>query len=795
MSTPNPVAERLKEKEIRRIVVIDDAYDPPARSDLEHNELAAFWDELDADSLEQEEFAKTLGVSLESDEEISDEGVAAMYEYRNQLGPLQEAFDKHLRSPLEYKHAVLDPFISNLRELGLEVQTYGTEYRSGAAPADIVFLDYYLGSPPTQASVAKAREIIRTLLGSYSVGDEKPLVVLMSSYEDVKALSEEFRGMTGIVGGMFYFAPKSDLNNWVKLLLNLDMLAAALPAGHRIQKFIDAVEAKADFLKSEFLDGIKRLNLDDYVYIQRLSLQADGHPLGDYLLWLYSAYFGHLLIERALGDERRELDSLTFTDWLPSHAIPSKQLTTMYHAALFDTAVGPLGDHPRWNPQSNNEVPGTTWASTSPNITGTVEANGGNGSPTWQDSDGSKLPMGSNNAPSVKKVDEADADDVQVLPNSGLYDDSGHANTALPQTNDKARGGLPYFNLGDVFLDASSNQLLMVSNPACDLEFTPDDERLPDPDDSIVFIPGMLEQLGSISAGDGLRTELFEYNGMRYRVRWQLKRVKAVAHKDAVDWLKREGFKRVARLRMPFCLEIQHQFATGLSRVGVPVAPPFYRPLRIELYERGTDGGFAKIQITDSDAEAFVIETKREGEKCVLTAGLVRTLQRHFDEIVGRDVLPLVADAVQSDAEVKRQNRAIKRIERARESQKNFYAWRKVRSPFTLPAPGERYSFNDAGIEVGRAVSTDGRWTSDALLMVHISEDTSVATFQHTRESFITAMAPTESQASIGVENTLAGEAINSTKRAGETVTYSNNLLAQDNPKRSVADTARDTKG
>ena len=122
----------------------------------------------------------------------------------------------------------------------------------------------------------------------------------MSSNDDVNRLAEEFREQSDIVGGMFYFVSKSDLTDPAGLLLNLDMLAMALPHGHLIQKFMDridnTIESKIEEIVSKFLTDIKRLNLDDYVYIQRLSLQADGHPLGDYLLWLYSAYFGHLLL-------------------------------------------------------------------------------------------------------------------------------------------------------------------------------------------------------------------------------------------------------------------------------------------------------------------------------------------------------------------------------------------------------------------------------------------------------------------------------------------------------------------
>ena len=182
-------------------------------------------------------------------------------------------------------------------------------------------------------------------------------MVLMSSHDDAKMLADDFRTRTGIVGGMFYFLPESDLTNRVKLLLDWICLRWHCLMAIGSRNLLTRQKARMEAAVNEFLTDIKRLNIDDYVYIQRLSLQADGHPLGDYLLWLYSAYFGHLLFEHALSTDRRELDELTFEDWVPSQVVPSTQLTAMYHAALFDTTVVPLGPHPRWTKKRDAGIP------------------------------------------------------------------------------------------------------------------------------------------------------------------------------------------------------------------------------------------------------------------------------------------------------------------------------------------------------------------------------------------------------------------------------------------------------
>ena len=688
MHSPNLVAIRLSEKGIKRVLLVDDAFDSPRQSDFTHNELADFWNELELDSPEQQEALQEPLKSIPaSEDEIDDAYVAALYDQRDNLGPLQEAYDRHLMAPLGEKHGHLDPLIEELENLGLEVVSIGTEVTDNPGEVQLIFLDYYLGDAGDDAAVEAARAAVRDLLTRYPAGSEKPIVVLMSSRDDVNRFAEEFRGQTDIVGGMFYFVPKSDLIDRAGLLLNLDMLAMARPHGHLIQKFMDTIESKIEEIVSEFLTDIKRLNLDDYVYIQRLSLQADGHPLGDYLLWLYSAYFGHLLFERSLGTESRELDKMTFGDWIPSQLIPSTQLTAMYHAALFDTTVGPLGPHPRQPKEvDEGELPHQKQGA-SPEQEEKLSAS--------QDAGGNALVNGKNG--------------------KGPGDDEAEAAETLP-----------YFNMGDIFQRSETAELLMVCNPACDLEFTPDGKRSPKREDSILFIPGTPEKLREPPSSEALRTELFLYKGENHRVLWQPKRLRAIKYQDVEDWLSGHGFVRVARLRMPFSLEIQQHFASNLTRVGVPVPPPFYRPLQVALYKKGDDGNIERLAIAESLNVAFAIAThrreekQRDKEKCVFTTGLVRILQKSVSEIASQVPFPIEGEL--EEPERKRRERANKRIERARQLENDVLAWREVSELFAVSIRGESSKLVSEGIEVGRNVPTDGPWESKALLMVHISE-------------------------------------------------------------------------
>ena len=84
---------------------------------------------------------------------------------------------------------------------------------------------------------------------------------------------------------------------------------------------------------------VRRLTLEDFALIQLLSLNADGHPLGDYLLWLAGVYFKQQLgrgdgVQSSKEDvDRMVFAALPMTEWGPSDAFLSA-----YRAAMFADA-------------------------------------------------------------------------------------------------------------------------------------------------------------------------------------------------------------------------------------------------------------------------------------------------------------------------------------------------------------------------------------------------------------------------------------------------------------------------
>ena len=164
-----------------------------------------------------------------------------------------------------------------------------------------------------QAAVTKARAI----LADWPSDRPKPLIVLMSSKPGVEAAAGVFCREAEILRGMFYAVPKSTLNDAFNLRLHLNLFAMSVPAGRRLQAFMDALRHEFLGARKRFLEAISDLTLTDYAYIQRLCLQNEGQPLGDYLLWLFSTYLGQLLFAEALKDVRNDLDSMTFEQALP----------------------------------------------------------------------------------------------------------------------------------------------------------------------------------------------------------------------------------------------------------------------------------------------------------------------------------------------------------------------------------------------------------------------------------------------------------------------------------------------
>lgn len=448
----------------------------------------------------------------------------------------------------------------------------------------------------------------------------------------------------------------------------------------------------------DFIERISALTLSDYAYIQSLSLQADGQPLGDYLMWLFSAYFGHLLFGRALRRQRDDLDALTFKT-LPSQTVPSPQLAEMYRHALFDVDVGPVTGHPRARPAS----------------AGAMQGNG---------------PPAPDSAAAADRDPVLSLGDIFVPVHPAPPD--GEGDGAGTTDRDPVPDGP---TVAAAHSEAPSPpDLMMVINAQCDLAFAPEGGRTIDRGRSILLLPGTLQPIREPIPDryrGAPRTELYEAEGRSYRVVWNTKEVKTVPYGEFWSWHDGVGahagasrrHERRARLRLPFALEVQRAFAADLTRVGMPVAPPIYQAVDIRLL-RATNRQFDQLEPLGESEAAFLVLSRDEHDghkivqKCVLTLPLVRRLKQMLEAR-----LATIEDQLRADTGDEWQQQLLRQqreaLRRAIDSNPD---WTKLLDPIEMPTDTKPRSFVAGFIQIVRNKDVGDECAVKAIAAVSLQE-------------------------------------------------------------------------
>jgi hypothetical protein len=387
----------------------------------------------------------------------------------------------------------------------------------------LIFVDYYLDpSDRGEDSLVLAETIGKKITDNFAATD-KPFVILMSSKSNVNsAMKSMFREKADFLGGMFYFIPKSELKRDATLLLKLAILMRSMDEGRTIQRFVEAFGTELRSAAERFNRKVRALSIEDYGYMQQLSLQREGRPLGDYLLWLFGTYFGHLLF-RSVPEQRRQLDSMRFVDIPESDSFPSDEFVDLY-----------------------------------------------------------------------KNVVAQEVQELAVHPRSG--DQGEEAQAASPPD--------PHF--GDVFIN-ENRDTLMVITPECDLLYSPevDAQRGHRPDQSVLLVPGKLEELGRIHGSEDVVTAFFPLDDKTYQIKWRIKSVESPSFENLRSTLQQRGYRRRSRIRHPFSTQVQEAFTSDVSRVALPVAPPMLRKASIAICCQGEGDTVQTIELDSSSAVLF----------------------------------------------------------------------------------------------------------------------------------------------------------------------------------------------
>jgi hypothetical protein len=338
----------FQSKGIEDIGLIDDAYDPLLLGNIPEVDLNSFWA-----ALEQEESLlikiRQAGILLHTKADINDNALQQLWLQRELITGL-EGFLQILSKTRASMIKDVEEIRANIEALHLNVQEAGTATNlADEGRCKIILLDYFLGEGDERAidaSIAKATQIYER---SEKRG-EYPVFVLMSSSTLSLAQVEQFRKKSRLIGGIFHHIPKSDLKNQKMLERKLMAIAMSLPIAPSMVSLIEAVERALTSARQTFSDRMRDLSLEDYAYIDRLSLKEDGQPFGDYILWLFSAELQKLIFESEdVQAQRNRVDKTSFPSLPVKQLVPSKNLALMYRTALFqemppEIPVHPLGD-------------------------------------------------------------------------------------------------------------------------------------------------------------------------------------------------------------------------------------------------------------------------------------------------------------------------------------------------------------------------------------------------------------------------------------------------------------------
>lgn len=664
-SGSDSVVDLLIAHGVRIVGLVDDVYDSLGDLNLRQDERDDLWGHLQDNDAALEELER-LGHPVTEPGELTSSLLVSFDTRRAYFVAFERVWQTStLGNRIESARAQVNRLRGQLEQsFGLEVRPFGSNTPAEAVVAEdlhLLFLDWYLGDD-TPTSIEAAVQKVTEILSSWPADRAKPLIVLMSSHPGLREHADDFCHRSGILRGMFYAVPKRDLADNFKLRLNMHLFAMSLPAARSLQSFVDGLRAELPMIGERFVDRISDLTLSDYAFIHSFSLQDDGQPLGDYLLWLFSAYFGHLLFAEALSAQRAQLDAMTFSEALPSPGPPSERLTQLYHYALFDTEVGPAQPHPWATPATGDQSPDEPLALTLGDVF-------------------------------ERRRSEETSDLLAPRPLDKRATDSDETSS-----------------------DSDEPDLFMVINAQCDLAFTPNlATRAIDPDRSILLLPGRLESVRKEARNRSMpKTELYLHERGSYRIVWNTKGVTTVPYGSFKSWQKEAGFQRVARLRLPFALEVQRAFAADLTRVGMPVMPPIFQPIVARVL-RANGTTFEETGELGDEEAAFLVLT-RSGQRCVLTLPLIMRFKALLDERLATLRTALVAAGENRDS-----THLPSQIESLQNAISNDREWATLRAPFDPPTPTKAQKFMGDRIQVVRGKKEGD--TSDSRAVVAVSLD------------------------------------------------------------------------
>lgn len=299
-------------------LIVDDAFDiVPLAADLKMDGDA--WSIFIADIGEDIEHIEAAFPSYKgtnaNDLRDSDEFVKVLYGLKEKLRPqlwetLFEAYERDTASDRVF----LENLCNRLTATGLNVKKSGRNIPDDACECQIIFADLFLGAAQQDFDVTSSIDRIKKLIAGRE--SRPPAVVLMSRSPLLKDKKEKFRDETKLIGALFRVYRKQDLLEGATVETVIERLATHHADAVRVAAFLAALEVGLTSAVLEFMKVIRRLDLSDYCKIREVLLEAEGQPLGSYMLDVFDRVLQHEIEgDSSTIRAAQELSTINFSNY------------------------------------------------------------------------------------------------------------------------------------------------------------------------------------------------------------------------------------------------------------------------------------------------------------------------------------------------------------------------------------------------------------------------------------------------------------------------------------------------
>jgi hypothetical protein len=324
---------------VKRALVVDDAFDTiPLASDMAVDVEA--WTRFFADISEDDQDVLQDAYSAYGDtsaDELKerDAFVEAVWTARPRLSKdpvdaLFARFEGDRKMDLSFASALL----TTLKELGLECEGCGREFKDKAAEVQLIFVDLFLNTAQRDEDMDLSIDGVRQVIEQRR--HDHPLVVLMSRSSRLPEQRVHFQERTELFETNFRIIKKSELEKSDAVARLLIRLGTHFEDSKKLLAFVNAWEDGLIRAKDSMMVLIRKIGLAEIARIHQLLLSTEGEPPGSYLVDIFDKVLQHEIegLEPIIG-AAKVMNTLAMAGYPPPFVPGEKDLQDFVQRCLF----------------------------------------------------------------------------------------------------------------------------------------------------------------------------------------------------------------------------------------------------------------------------------------------------------------------------------------------------------------------------------------------------------------------------------------------------------------------------